>query len=198
MTLYSPELVGDVSAVGTMAAESVVPSSSLEDSFLLLARLGCVSALSDSSDSLKAQIDSAIREELRAALSFSQLSKRFVLWLGFEGFAQLLRRDLDASKRDVLLVEFVLSQISIQQLFEQSQSWNRMRTTSSQYLESLGGKLGGADGLSLLLRDSYREQRDSLGKDVFLRSLPTAVLVVSSIIAIAMALVFTRSLTTGL
>lgn len=198
MTLYSPELVGEVSAVGTMAAESVVPSSSLEDSFLLLARLGCVSALSDSSDSLKAQIDSAIREELRAALSFSQLSKRFVMWLGFEGFAQLLRRDLDASKRDVLLVEFVLSQISIQQLFEQSQSWNRMRTTSSQYLESLVGKLGGADGLSLLLRDSYREQRDSLGKDVFLRSLPTAVLVVSSIIAIAMALVFTRSLTTGL
>jgi hypothetical protein len=190
--------VGEVSAVGTMAAESVVPSSSLEDSFLLLARLGCVSALSDSSDSLKAQIDSAIREELRAALSFSQLSKRFVMWLGFEGFAQLLRRDLDASKRDVLLVEFVLSQISIQQLFEQSQSWNRMRTTSSQYLESLVGKLGGADGLSLLLRDSYREQRDSLGKDVFLRSLPTAVLVVSSIIAIAMALVFTRSLTTGL
>ena len=198
MTLYSPELVGEVSAVGTMAAESVVPSSSLEDSFLLLARLGCVSALSESSDSLKAQIDSAIREELRAALSFSQLSKRFVMWLGFEGFAQLLRRDLDASKRDVLLVEFVLSQISIQQLFEQSQSWNRMRTTSSQYLESLVGKLGGADGLSLLLRDSYREQRDSLGKDVFLRSLPTAVLVVSSIIAIAMALVFTRSLTTGL
>ena len=198
MTLYSPELVGEVSAVGTMAVESVVPSSALEDSFLLLARLGCVSALSESSDSLKAQIDSAIREELRAALSFSQLSKRFVLWLGFEGFAQLLRRDLDASKRDVLLVEFVLSQISIQQLFEQSQSWNRMRTTSSQYLESLVGKLGGADGLSLLLRDSYREQRDSLGKDVFLRSLPTAVLVVSSIIAIAMALVFTRSLTTGL
>lgn len=198
MTLYSPELVGEVSAVGAMAAEAVVPSSSLEDSFLLLARLGCVSALSESSDSLKAQIDSAIREELRAALSFSQLSKRFVMWLGFEGFAQLLRRDLDASKRDVLLVEFVLSQISIQQLFEQSQSWNRMRTTSSQYLESLVGKLGGADGLSLLLRDSYREQRDSLGKDVFLRSLPTAVLVVSSIIAIAMALVFTRSLTTGL
>ena len=198
MTLYSPELVGEVSAVGAMAAEAVVPSSSLEDSFLLLARLGCVSALSESSDSLKAQIDSAIREELRAALSFSQLSKRFVMWLGFEGFAQLLRRDLDASKRDVLLVEFVLSQISIQQLFEQSQSWNRMRTTSSQYLESLVGKLGGADGLSLLLRVSYREQRDSLGKDVFLRSLPTAVLVVSSIIAIAMALVFTRSLTTGL
>ncbi len=198
MTLYSPELVGEVSAVGAMAAEAVVPSSSLEDSFLLLARLGCVSALSESSDSLKAQIDSAIREELRAALSFSQLSKCFVVWLGFEGFAQLLRRDLDASKRDVLLVEFVLSQISIQQLFEQSQSWNRMRTTSSQYLESLVGKLGGADGLSLLLRDSYREQRDSLGKDVFLRSLPTAVLVVSSIIAIAMALVFTRSLTTGL
>lgn len=198
MTLYSPELVGEVSAVGTMAAESVVPSSSLEDSFLLLARLGCVSALSESSESLKAQIDSAIREELRAALSFSQLSKRFVMWLGFEGFAQLLRRDLDASKRDVLLVEFVLSQISIQQVFEQSQSWNRMRTTSSQYLESLVGKLGGADGLSLLLRDSYREQRDSLGKDVFLKSLPTAVLVVSSIIAIAMALVFTRSLTTGL
>ena len=198
MTLYSPELVGEVSAVGTMAAESVVPSSSLEDSFLLLARLGCVSALSEPSETLKAQIDSAIREELRAALGFSQLSKRFVLWLGFERFAQLLRRDLDASKRDVLLVEFVLSQISIQQLFEQSQSWNRMRTTSSQYLESLVGKLGGADGLSLLLRDSYREQRDSLGKDVFLRSLPTAVLVVSSIIAIAMALVFTRSLTTGL
>ena len=198
MTLYSPELVGEVSAVGAMAAQAVVPSSSLEDSFLLLARLGCVSALSESSDSLKAQIDSAIREELRAALSFSQLSKRFVMWLGFEGFAQLLRRDLDASERDVLLVEFVLSQISIQQLFEQSQSWNRMRTTSSQYLESLVGKLGGADGLSLLLRDSYREQRDSLGKDVFLRSLPTAVLVVSSIIAIAMALVFTRSLTTGL
>ena len=198
MTLYSPELVGEVSAVGAMAAEAVVPSSSLEDSFLLLARLGCVSALSESSDILKAQIDSAIREELRAALSFSQLSKRFVMWLGFEGFAQLLRRDLDASERDVLLVEFVLSQISIQQLFEQSQSWNRMRTTSSQYLESLVGKLGGADGLSLLLRDSYREQRDSLGKDVFLRSLPTAVLVVSSIIAIAMALVFTRSLTTGL
>ncbi len=198
MTLYSPELVGEVSAVGTMAAESVVPSSSLEDSFLLLARLGCVSALSEPSETLKAQIDSAIREELRAALGFSQLSKCFVLWLGFERFAQLLRRDLDASKRDVLLVEFVLSQISIQQLFEQSQSWNRMRTTSSQYLESLVGKLGGVDGLSLLLRDSYREQRDSLGKDVFLRSLPTAVLVVSSIIAIAMALVFTRSLTTGL
>ena len=198
MTLYSPELVGEVSAVGAMAAEAVVPSSALEDSFLLLARLGCVSALSESSESLKAQIDSAIREELRAALSFSHLSKRFVLWLGFEGFAQLLRRDLDASKRDVLLVEFVFSQISIQQVFEQSQSWNRMRTTSSQYLESLLGKLGGADGVSLLLRDSYREQRDSLGKDVFLKSLPTAVLVVSSIIAIAMALVFTRSLTTGL
>lgn|GEM_PF-691454 len=198
MTLYSPELVGEVSAVGTMAAESVVPSSSLEDSFLLLARLGCVSALSEPSETLKAQIDSSLREELRLALVFNKLSKRFVLWLGFERFARVLRRDLDASARDVLLVEFVLSQISIQQVFEQSQSWNRMRTTSSQYLESLVGKLGGADGLSLLLRDSYREQRDSLGKEVFLRSLPTAVLVVSSIIAIAMALVFIRSLTTGL
>jgi len=198
VTLYSPELVGEVSAVGTMAAESVVPSSSLEDSFLLLARLGCVSALSEPSETLKAQIDSSLREELRLALVFNKLSKRFVLWLGFERFARVLRRDLDASARDVLLVEFVLSQISIQQVFEQSQSWNRMRTTSSQYLESLVGKLGGADGLSLLLRDSYREQRDSLGKEVFLRSLPTAVLVVSSIIAIAMALVFIRSLTTGL
>lgn len=198
MIINSPELVGEVSAVGAIAVVSAAPSSSLEDSFLLLARLGCVSALPESSESLKAQIDSALREELRAALVFNKLSKRFVLWLGFERFARVLRRDLDASARDVLLVDFALSQISIQQVFEQSQSWDRLRRASSQHLECLAEKLGGADGLSLLLRNSYREQRDSLGKEVFLRSLPTAVLVVSSIIAIAMALVFTRSLTTGL
>lgn len=198
MIINSPELVGEVSAVRERATASAAPSSSLEDSFLLLARLGCVSALSDSFDSFKAQIDSALREELRAALVFGRFSKRFVLWLGFERFARVLRRDLDASACDVFLVDFALSQISIQQVFEKSQSWDCLRRVSFQHLECLAEKLGGASGLCLLLRDSYRNQRDSLGKEVVLRSLPTAVLLVSSIIAIALALVFTRSLTAGL
>lgn len=198
MTVESPELISDRGINAEVVTDSAVLNASLEDSFLLVAQLGCLSALSESSELLSKKMDEAIRAELLSTVSLARSAGSASLWFGFERFATKLTANIGPSRRDALIVEFLLGRMSIQQVFDPNMNWRRLRSLADEQLQLTGEKFGGNQGFYSLLHESYRTQRNALAKELFFKSLPTLVLVVSSLIAIAMALLFTRSLTSAL
>ena len=197
MTADSPELVGDRALILNGVENAATPLNSVEDSFLFVAHLGCMNDLSESIDFFKQQIDSAIRGKLLASLSRSQLFSALPMWFGFRAFCKKLTSDVHPGLRDAYRVEFMLKHLTVEQMFDQSMNWHRLRSLSLEELKLMGEKFGGEVEFSCILRRSYLFQRRLLARELLLKSLPTMVLVVSSIIAVALALVFTRSLTTG-
>lgn len=197
VTAESPDLVSDSASLSSAVQKAAATASSVEDSFLLIAQLGCMDALTEPTEQLRDKIEIAIRERLLDACSISNAFSSCSLWLGFARFHSKLTDSVTPTTRDALLVEFILQRMSIGQLFESSMSWHRLRSLSSEHLKRTGDRFGGQAELNGLLESSYLSQRRALARELFLKSLPTLVLLVSSLIAIALALLFTRSLTTA-
>jgi hypothetical protein len=153
--------------------------------------------VASSPDNFKLQVDEAIRSELRGALKRLPLSKAVSLFLGFETFANTSVAQMSAGERDRRSVEFVLSHTSLMQLFDPSMTWPSLQIIGSTQFGRLVASRGGVSALESLLRASYRRQRDSLLREMLVRALPTAVLWLAGLAAIALALLFTRSLFSG-
>jgi hypothetical protein len=197
MVVHSPELFGDASVVAQASVDVAEETQTLESVFFLLAALGCLGVLAHTSENLSEHCDIAFRKELGGSLGLGLFLKSRALWSGFDRFAESTIASLNPAERDRLQVEFALSHISIAQLFDPSATWPSLQKLGAARFQKLVSARGGVVAVQELLRLSYRRQRDALARELLLKALPTAVLWLAGLVAIAMALSFTRSLVSG-
>jgi len=196
VTAFSPELVVGAAGAEVVSKETALNSQPLATSLLVLARLGCLKTLVESPAGLNSSLAVSIRSELLNSLSWSRLSL-LGSWFSYSHFSRRIVDELDEGRRDVLATEFVLSQVSLEELLRSRQSWPALRLRIVEKASAAGVLHGREAGLATLLEKTFMQQRDALVKELLLKSLPTLVLLVSAAIAIVMALVFWRSLMTG-
>lgn len=197
MTTLSPEI-----PVGEQAHQFAVASAngiqSLDPLFIpILLRLGCLSELNEGTDKLKLQFERSVRAELHACLTSGSFWSRKGLWMGYSSFLKTLQDETNVLTRDVLTSRYVLSQTSAEDLFAADASWSRL---SQSVQERTAERLSDAEAqanLSEVLRTTYKLQRDAIVRELVVRALPTVVLVISTTIAIVMALFVWRSLFIG-
>jgi len=197
MVVHSPELLGNVAEVVQTSTDVVHEPRTLESVFFLLANLGCLDVLASSSENLKTQLDDSIRGKLQDSVGVMHLSKSLSLWTGFERFLRASAAQMSDCERDRVRVAFALTQSTPTQLFDPSMNWTVLQALGARQFEKLIVARGGAAVVESFVRVAYRRQRDALARELLLRALPMAVLWLAGLVAIAMALLFTRSLVSG-
>ncbi|MEY3903829.1 MAG: hypothetical protein RL189_3135 [Pseudomonadota bacterium] len=194
MTLFSPEMTaGEGVRDGALVSES--SRRNLDPVLvIILARLNCLSGVSENPEKLVESFAAAVRDELSSSIGVSQIRARIGLWLGFRSFSKTLCSETDDFTRDVLMCRHVLSQAELSALFEEGASWAALYKKSHQRLLD---SLASADAQGTLMGElsaAYKAQRDEIVREVVLKTLPTLVLALSTLIAVVMAAVVWRSL----
>lgn len=194
MTLFSPEMTaGEVVRDGAIASES--SRRNLDPVLvILLARLNCLSGLTENPEKLVESFAVAVRDELSSSVGIAQVRARFGLWIGFRSFSRTLCSETDEFTRDVLMCRHVFSQTDPATLFEEGASWAAMYKKAHQRLLD---SLATADEQGTLMSElsaAYKSQRDQIVREVVVKTLPTVVLALSTLIAVVMAAVVWRSL----
>lgn len=195
MAVRSPELAAtdELPRQGISETDTV----GLDDLFYFLAQLECLEALFDSQKVFLETFQSAVRNELSQNLSFVPWKFRTRLWFGLESMQKEMARRLTAGERDVLGVEFVFKRISLGEVFTGPLSSCGAVRVRDQHLQCLVESRGGLDEMLRQTKTLYSQQRSLALKEFVLRILPTAVLVLSSAVALSMAVLFLRSLLSG-
>lgn len=197
MTLFSPEMTaGDGVRDGALVSES--GRRNLDPVLIIvLARLGCLSGSFENPEKLVESFSVAVRDELGSATSIAQIRSRIGLWLGFRSFSKTLCSETDDFTRDVLMCRHVFSQTELAALFEEGASWAGIYKKSHQRLLDSLSSADAQGNLMSELSAAYKAQRDQIVREFVLKTLPTVVLVLSTLIAVVMAAVVWRSLFIG-
>ncbi|MFZ9519601.1 MAG: hypothetical protein ACO3A4_03910 [Silvanigrellaceae bacterium] len=197
MTTHSPELLaGTDSRVVQIANQAQTVQVDSHD-LLLFSRLDCLSTLKENPTQFFEAFAEAVRNELAASLSSGELLQRLGLWWNFSSFKKTVHEDLDDFRRDVLLGQQVLSNTGINAIFQSDASWTLLQKRAQcAILDSLAGLPDDGD-LDGKLQQIFVQQRDAMVKDTVLRFLPTIVLLMSTLIAMVMAILVWRSLSIG-
>jgi hypothetical protein len=195
VAVRSPELAATDELLQQSSSEA--GNVGLEDLFYFLAQLQCLEALSESQTTFVETFQSAVRNVLSQSLSFVPWKFRARLWLGLDSMQKEMARHLTAGERDVLSVEFVFKRISLSDVFTDPLRSCAVAKVRDQQMQCSVESQGGQVEMLRLIKALYSEQRSLALKEFILRVLPTAVLVLSSAVALSMAVLFLRSLLSG-
>ena len=197
MTTHSPELLAGSEARAVQIADQA-QTVQVDSSFLLLlSRLGCLSCLKDNPSKFFDSFAAAIRNELASSLSSGMLLRRRSLWWNFSSFKKCIDNEVDEFTRDVLLSQQVLSSTRLTKLFEADANWPSLQSRAQDVILGKLAALPDEGDLSSKLEQIFVQQRDALAKEAVFKFFPTAVLVLSTFVALVMAVLVWRSLTVG-
>jgi hypothetical protein len=104
---------------------------------------------------------------------------------------------MSSAQKDVALVDYLLRNVRMSDLFSSDAHWQELKKKSLYQFDDYVARLGGALEVERICEASFRRQRSLLFKDWLVRIVPTLVLVSAVLIAVAMAFRFARSLTVG-
>lgn len=194
MTVLAPE----IPARGEMRAGAAAPAAgrhlSAENITSVLLQLRCLHEAGSGINNLSEAFENSVAEELQGGLNFSEIWSRRGLWLGYSSFAEEILRGTGEDQRNLQYGRYVLSQIAIDDLFGDRANWQSI----SQSVQNAALKrISDADfeaQLHQMLPVAYSRQRAKALKQLALRTLPTLVLSVSTLIAVVMAFFVWRSL----
>jgi hypothetical protein len=198
VTVLSPEISAREQLRATTVATADGQLCPPEELLPVLIRLRCLDAARDGLQSVTDAFEAAAGAELQGALGLSELWKRRGLWFGYTSFVGTLLGETGDDERSLNYSRYVLSQLSVEELFEQSSSWQSLsRKVQRETLSRLVSEQSQFSQLSEMLFEAYRRQRSKTLRQMALRTFPTLVLMVSTLIAVVMAIFVWRSLFIG-
>jgi hypothetical protein len=197
VTTHSPELLAGSEARSVQIADQAQTVQVDSSYLLLLSRLGCLSCLNENPSQFYDSFGAAVRNELSSSLSSGMPLRWLGMWWKYSSFKKSINEDVDDFTRDVLLSQQMLSNTSLRALFREDARWTLLQNRAQETILGKLSVLRGDEDLDTKLEQIFVQQRDTLAKEAVFKFLPTVVLLLSTLIALVMAVLVWRSLTVG-